>query len=429
MKFQKIQYFVLWAVFSIILTFLSRQFWETHLPQTFSFDMEKIVNHIAPWEENQFGNREFQKMNDVYSILNNQHYENGLINSGKMFDRALKGFVDALDDPYTVYMDSQENSWFTTSLKGQQDFEGIGAVVAKKDDGVMIEEVLKASPAQKAGLRPLDMIVEISGHKVQSLTLSEAVEKIRWPKWSKVELTIVRTIWSWENQQTGTIIWDKLLFKQIVIRDAITVPSVTSKVFDSGKNKKIWYINISIIGEETEKVLKNTIKDLSSQKIQGVILDLRWNGGGFLPIAVEIASHFIPKWQVIVSSKYKIYPNEVYQSQGYGDFEKLPVVVLVDGLTASAWEIIALALKEQKMATLIGTKTFGKWSIQTVQDLDDGSSLKYTIGKWYSPKDENIDHQGIVPDIEIKFDMNLYTTKEIDNQLEKAKETLKNLLQ
>lgn len=145
-----------------------------------------------------------------------------------------------------------------------------------------------------------------------------------------------------------------------VIRDTLTVPSLTNDIITLNDKNKIAHITISMIGEETENLLKKELLAIQKDGVKGVILDLRGNGGGILPIAVEIASHFIPKNKIVVTAKYQSFPTEIYTSQGYGNFEGKPIVVLIDGMTASAGEIIAMALQEQIGATLIGTQTFGK---------------------------------------------------------------------
>ncbi len=357
----------------------------------------------------------YSTFDQIRTVLEEQYFSSGELDSGAMIDRALKGYVAALDDPYTVYMDNKENEWFQTTLKWETDFEWIWAYVAKKDNGVMIEEIVKGSPSFKAGLQPLDLIIAIDGTGVDNLDLNQAVEKIRGPKWSTVELTIIR-----EKKEKAA---QKDLMKIKVVRDSISIPSVSQKVIESA-GKKIWYIAISIIWEETEKLFKESVSELKKQWVWWIILDLRGNWWGFLPIAVEISSHFVESDKVVVSTKYKAYPDEVYKSKGYGDFENFPVVVLVDGMTASAGEIIALALRENWWATIVWSTTFGKGSIQTMEELQWWASLKFTIGKRYSPTGTNVNGIGVKPDEEIIFDTEEYKKTQADNQLEKAKTIL-----
>lgn len=357
------------------------------------------------------------RIDQINAILQSNYYETESINTGKMQDNALKAYVDGLDDPYTVYLDSSTNSGFQQEIKWQQDFEGIWAVVSKKDYYVQVEELIKDSPAYKAGLFPLDRIVMIDTGSVKDVNINDAVSKIRWPKWSIVTLTIERI--KKDNS--------KEIIKKDVIRDKLSIPSVTSKII-SNKGKIFAHITISIIWEETENILKQQIEIIKQNHIDGIILDLRWNGWGLLPISVEIASHFIPQGELVVSSKYKQLWDENFYSEWYGNLENIPTVVLVDEMTASASEIIALALQEQIGAKIVGKQSFGKWTIQTMYEFNNWTSLKYTIWKRYSPSGKNINKTGVIPDVIVDFNLEAYKANGKDSQLDKAISTLESNL-
>ena len=292
--------------------------------------------------------------------------------------------------------------------------EGIGAVISKKDYYIQIDEIIKWAPAFTAGLRILDRIVMINTGSTKDLDVNQAVSQIRGPKWTTVKLTIER-IGKDEKKE---------VIEKEITRDKLIIPSVNGKIMTWINGEILWYINISIIGEETENLLRKTLNELKTANVQGIILDLRGNGWWLLPISVDIASHFIPKGKLVVSTKYTTFEDEQLLSKGYEDYQNLPMVVLVDGLTASAGEIIALALQEQIGAQLVGTQTFGKWSIQTMDEFNDGASLKYTVGKRYTPNGENINTTWATPDFVIEFDIDAYLQNAIDNQLEKAKEII-----
>ena len=349
----------------------------------------------------------------VDAILQDDYYYPENIDDWIMVQDAVKAYVDAIDDPYTVYMDAEENSGFMNDLEWEDHFEWIWAVVSKKDYYVLVEEVIKNAPAYKAGIKPLDRIIKIDDDYIQEWTLDEAVSKMRWPAWSQVVITLERD--NWEDTQ---------VLKIEVTRDTVDIPSVTSETFDIW-GKKVWYIEISTIWEETEKLFKNTISELKSENIEWIILDLRWNWWWYLDIWVQIASHFIPKWQLVVEAKYRWYTDTNYYSKWYWDFEWMKTVVLVDWLTASAWEIIALALQEQIWATVLWTTTFWKWTIQTIYPFDDWDSLKYTVWAWFPPSDRNINKIWADPDIVVEFDADAYINDDIDNQLEEAKNLFK----
>lgn len=387
----------------------------------------KFKNNLYLYDYNSITNtsltnnleKKYSRFEDVLKILQREYYDQDLLLSGEktMIDSALAAYVNAIDDPYTVYMNNQESSGFQQDLKWESDFEWIGAYIMKKDYYVMIEEVLKDSPAFKAWLKPLDRIVIINSWYTEKMTIDEAVSKIRGPKWTKVWLVI-------ERYERG---WKREIIEREVLREKLVVPSVVSKVFEQNWHK-IWYLEIYMVGEETENLFEKEIINLTNQNVEWIILDLRWNGGGFLPIAVQIASHFIPSWKLIVTAKYKTFWDENYYSKWYKDLQSLPTIVLVDGMTASAWEIIAMALQEQKWIQLLGVQTFWKWSIQTIKDFQDGATLKYTIWKRYSPQWKNIDKVWITPDVIIEFDVDKYKNDTIDNQLEEAKKILINNL-
>ena len=362
--------------------------------------------------------KKYERFDAIYGILQSSYYNVDKLNTGKMLNNALKAYVDGIDDPYTIYMDNEQNSGFQEELKWSSDFEGIWAVISKKDYYIQIDEVIKGSPAFTAGLRMLDRIVMINTWLTKSLDVNQAVSQIRGPKWTNVKLTIERTA------KDGT----KEVIEKEITRDKLIIPSVNGKIITWAHGDSIGYINISIIGEETENLLRQTLSELKTQNIQGIILDLRGNWWWLLPISVQIASHFITKGKLVVSTKYTTFEDEKLLSEGYTDYQNLPMVVLVDGLTASAWEIIALALKEQIGAQLVGTQTFGKWSIQTMDEFDDGASLKYTVGKRYTPNGENIDITWAAPDVLVEFDPDKYTRDMIDTQLEKAKEVLRTMI-
>lgn len=415
--------FILWALFGGFIRQIGHEWNALHQPliQQGKLNLDGLISsikNVVNVQDLWLWGKKYERFDTVYNILQSEYYDVDKINTGKMLDNALKAYVDAIEDPYTVYMDSTENSGFQEELKGSEDFEGIGAVISKKDYYIQIDEIVKGSPAFKAGLRILDRIVMINSWSTKSIDVNEAVKEIRGPKWTNVTLTIERI------NKDGS----KEVIEKDITREKLTVPSVNGKIITWANNMKIWYINISIIGEETENLLKTTISDLKTQKVQGVIMDLRGNWWGLLPVAVQVASHFIPKGKLVVSTKYTTFQDEKMLSEWYADYQNIPMVVLVDGLTASAGEIIALALREDIGAQLVGTQTFGKWSIQTMDDFPDGASLKYTVGKRYAPNGENIDTTWATPDVVIDFDADQYTSKNIDNQLEKAKQVLATMI-
>ena len=410
--------FLSWIVFGLLLRQIRFGYLQLHEPiiQDGTINLSSLMQSIGDVIHHRSSSEglSYDRFDSIYQLLSTSYYDHSKLATGVMLNSALKAFVDAVDDPYTVYLDTDQSSWFHEELKGQSDFEGIGAVVTKKSDYVLIEEIVKSSPAYAAGLMPLDRILMINTWSVKDLSIDEAVSAIRWPKGTQVLLTLERI------QKDGK----KEILEKKVTRDKVLVPSLTSEILTGKNNKKIAYITISVIGEETEHLMQAAVTQLKQTPLAWVIVDLRGNGGWLLQIANEIVSHFLPKGTPVVEAKYTTFPDESFVSQWYDELDKLPVVVLMDGMTASAGEIIALALKEKDGATLLGTQTFGKWSIQTMDEFADGSSLKYTIGKWFSPSGRSIDKVGINPDIVLPFDADQYNQSHIDVQLEKAKSLL-----
>ena len=362
--------------------------------------------------------KKYERFEEIQQVLNQEYVDQKLLLSGEksMLNSAVKAYVDGLGDPYTTYLDAVEFSGLQHELEWEGQIEGIWAVVGKKEYYIQIEEVIKGSPAFKAGLLPLDRIIMIGTGETKNLTTYEAVSLIRGKKWTKVKFGIERPQNSWENQY--------LVIE--VERDTIDVPSVRSKIL-THNNQKIWYIEISIFWEQTNKLLTRAISDSVNENVSGIVLDLRGNGGGLLPVAVDLAGHFLEPWTLVVKTDFYTYQKVDYRAKGFGELKEFPIVVLIDKMSASASEILALALREQgSNVKILGTSSFWKGTIQTLKDFDDQTSLKYTVGKRFWPQWTSIDKIGITPDIEVAFDMTGYIEKKIDNQLEKALEVLTN---
>jgi len=383
--------------------------------------VDPILNQITQSIQNYKGEtapKEYKRFEELYDILQKEYYSWSMVDSWAMMIWAVKAYVQAIGDPYTTYLDIVENDDLNESLQGSSDFEWIGAYVSMKEQGVQIDEVIKDGAAYDQWIFPLDIIVQVDGEIRNTMTIWDAVEKIRGPEWSEVTLLILR------QNKAG----EKELVEKTVTRKKIELLSVTSEVIQTW-DTKIWYIEMSSIWDQTDALFAKEMQLLNEQAIDWLILDLRWNWWGYLDTAVEIVSHFLPKWDIVVTAKHRTFQDETYTSKGYGTVWDIPVVVLINGFTASAWEIIAMALQEDRDAIVVWTTTFWKWSIQTIKSFEDGSSLKYTIGKRYSPSDKNIDKVWFEPSIPIEFDAELYQESLIDNQLQLAVSTIKTTLQ
>lgn len=344
-----------------------------------------------------------------YNLISKNYYDANDLDKQKLVYWATKWLVEALWDKFSEFMTPDENKQFSESLTW--DFEGIWAVVDKVELWVVVDRLIKWSPALKNDVRKWDIIMKANDIDLSNLSLVDAVAKIKWPASTKVVLTIYRA-------------WEKELLKKEITREKITIPSVDSKLLD----KNIWYIALNIFWENTASEFSEALTDLQGKKVNWLIIDLRDNWGWFLQSAVDILSNFTKKWKLLVTTKYKdSFLNNYYYSDNIWEVVKLPIVVLVNENTASASEITAWALRDYNLAIITWKKSYGKWSVQEPFDMWDGSMLKLTIAKWYTPKDYNIDKQGIKPDIEIDFEKE-DIEKWYDRQLEESKKILEKFI-
>jgi len=336
----------------------------------------------------------YNGVEEIYSALKNSF--DGSLDSSKLEDGLKQGLVNAAGDPFTEYLNAQESKEFEGDLNGS--FEGIGAELSKDDNSIVVISPIAGFPAEKAGLRSQDVIAEIDGQSTNDMTVTEAVKKIRGPKGTKVKLGIIRDGKSLEIEIT---------------RDQIKIPSVTSEVV----NGNIGVIKISRFGDDTTELAKKAANDLQAKGVKGIILDLRGNPGGLLDSAVDVSSLWLPHGTKVLEEKRGGETIKTYTARGNPIFENMPTVVLVDGGSASASEIVAGALHDNKAATIIGEQTFGKGSVQEVQSLKNGGSLKVTVARWYTPSGRNIDKEGISPDQKVKR-----TEKDLSAKIDPQKE-------
>ena len=336
---------------------------------------------------------------EVWNALKQNYVDKIKIKDRDLFYGSLKGMAESLGDPYTVFMDPKTAQEFTNDLAGT--FEGIGAEVGMRNDIITIIAPLDGMPAQKAGIRSGDKIYKIDGQTTAGLTVDEAVNKIRGTKGTKVTLTILRG--TPEKPQDISI-----------TRDVIFVKSVKTEMRSDG----IFVIKVSNFNDDTEGLFQSAVAEAVAKKPKGIILDLRNNPGGYLDTAVSMASEWVEAGPVVVEQFGENKRNE-YPSNGSARLKNIPTVVLVNGGSASASEILAGALRDYKKATLVGEQTYGKGSVQTLKNFSDGSSLKVTIAKWLTPAGDFINEKGIAPGVVIKLTQS-DIDKNIDPQMNKA---------
>lgn len=301
-----------------------------------------------------------------------------------LLDGMKAGLAEAAGDPYTVYLNAEEAEEFNDQLNGT--FSGIGAELGQDaDKNLIIVSPIAGFPASKAGLRPQDIITEIDGKSTAGINVAEAVTKIRGPKGTDVTLRILR------NKS------EDLTFT--ITRADIKIPSVKYEVLDGN----VGYMQIIQFNSDTAQLATKAAKEFKAKGVKGVVLDLRGNPGGLLDAAVDVSSLWLKKGATVLQERR----GGVVVSTGFANgndiLRGMPTAVLINEGSASASEIVAGALKDNKAATVFGVKSFGKGSVQQIKQLAGGSELKVTIARWYRPSGENIDKKGIEPDKEVKM--------------------------
>lgn len=336
---------------------------------------------------------------EAWNLLKSKSVQN--IDDKKMVEGAITGLLGSADDPYTTYFTKEENDRFREDIGGE--FSGIGIEIIEKDNVPVIVAPISDTPADKAGLKPEDIIVEIDGTKTSDIGFNDTINRIRGTEGTKVTLKIIRA---------GST--DPITFE--ITRAKITVKSVewSEKTVDG---KKIAYIKIRQFGDDTDDLFESAAKDVIKNNPDGIIIDLRNDPGGYLETSVNIASYFI-KDGAIVTEKGRDSSSKEYRSTGNGKLKNYKVTLLVNGGSASASEILTGALKDRLNSEIIGEKTFGKGSVQELLNLSDGSAVKITVAKWFTPNGTQINGAGLTPDIAIVDDEK--TTA--DEQLLRAEE-------
>ena len=319
----------------------------------------------------------------------------------------IKGYVDAYKDPYTIFFPPVQAKSFAQNVKGS--FGGVGMQVSEKDGRVVVIAPLKDSPAMKAGILAGDLIVSVDGKDTSSMSSEEAVSLIRGDIGTDVKIGVL-------HKDAKTVTEVK------ITRQEIKIPTL-----DTEKKDGVFIIHLYNFSAESSPLFEKAIKEFATSNMQYLVLDLRGNPGGYLDAAVNMASFFLPEGKMIVSEKYGGTSDDSgHRSKGYNLFNgNLKMVILVDGGSASASEILAGALKDHGIAKVVGVKSFGKGSVQQLIDLSDGSSLKVTIAKWYTPNGVSISEHGIVPDVEVALDPKLLANKKIDTQIKMAIDVVK----
>jgi len=324
-----------------------------------------------------------ETVKQVWNIIFDDYVDRDHLDPDTLSEGAIEGMLEALDDPYSSYLDAETHQLGLSSLEGE--LEGIGAQVAIRDEQITIIAPIANSPAAAAGIRAGDVVLEIDGQSTAEMSLAEAVLNIRGPKGTSVRLLILHQDES-EPEEIE------------IVRDKIELPSVHFEM-----REDIAYINITHFSGHTSEELSATLESMTREEIRGIILDLRSNPGGILEIVVDVTSYFLPEGVVVsvVDNRKEQTALEVNPKELITD---LPMVVLVDSFSASGSEVLAGALQDYGRATIAGSQTFGKGSVNVLHKLKDGSGLFITTARWLTPNGRLIEGEGIKPDIELELE-------------------------
>mgnify|MGYP006288544993 CR=1 FL=1 len=374
-----------------------------------------LTNGSEPGSEQENGEQVtteelFDPFWEAWNIVHQQYIEQP-VNDVALMRGAISGMLEALGDPHTSYMNPEEFQQANIPMDGN--YEGIGAWVDPTGDYLEIISPMPGSPAEEAGLKPGDIVIAINGEDMTGIDGNLVIQKVMGPAGSEVTLTIER-----EGEPEP--------FDVTLTRQEITVPSVESRMVE---NENLGYVQIITFGQRTRKELREELSSLLEQNPQGLIIDLRNNGGGYLQTAVQVASQFIGEGVILYEDYGYDQGMDEYTANKGGLATEIPLVVLVNGGTASASEIVAGAIQDYDRGELIGTTTFGKGSVQNWIELSDQQgAVRVTIARWLTPEKRQINQEGLEPDHVVELSEEDFENEE-DPQLQKAIEVLSEKVQ
>lgn len=371
----------------------------TRHPQTFN------VTGLDNADKGITSKEDFSVFWDAWQRIQNSYLRAGEVKSVEMIYGAAEGLVASLKDPYSVFMNPAEAKRFGEDINGN--FGGIGAEIGIKNEQIVVIAPLKNSPAEKSGIMAGDKLYEINASSTVNMSINDAVKKIRGPKGTTVTFLIGRT----GHEKPLTI---------KVVRDTITIPVVEWKM----KDNAIAHIQFYTFSADSAGLVRKAVVEAQSAGAKGIVLDMRNNPGGYLDAAVTIAGYFMDAGKTIVFEEFRNGKRDTFLSHGTPIAKGIPMAIILNGGSASASEILAGALKDNLGTQIVGEKSFGKGTVQELTELRNGAEIKLTIAHWILPKGTQIDKNGIVPDIAIKY-TEADREKKRDPQLEKALEIVK----
>lgn len=371
------------------------------LTQTKKVEISGVVNigsNEAP--------KDFSVFWEAWQKLKDLHADALKTSDQDLLYGALRGLAGSFKDPNTNFFPPSDARKFEEDVNGS--FGGIGANIGQDNDVITVIAPLKGTPSEKAGLKSGDLILKINNEPTNGLDVNEAVKKIRGPVGTNVVLTIFRKEWAQPRDISIT-------------RETIIIPTLDFSLKD---DNQIADLQLYGFNENAPLLFYKAAYGILTTGVKGVILDLRDDPGGFLEVATDLAGYFVPRGQIIVSERYRSGPDRVFRATGNEGLKNLPVVVLINRGSASASEILAGTLRDLRGAKLVGERSFGKGTVQEVENLKDGSSLKITVAHWVMPKGKLLDKDGIKPDYEVVLTDDDIKNKR-DPQLDKALEVLR----
>ncbi|PIZ86890.1 MAG: hypothetical protein COX92_02385 [Candidatus Nealsonbacteria bacterium CG_4_10_14_0_2_um_filter_40_15] len=385
---------VLFFLIPIILAVFGTGFWFGKIQTTCEICPPQDVDLSLFWQ--------------VWKTLQEKFVDKAKIDTQELIYGAISGMVKSLDDPYTVFLKPEDSKRFIEDVKGS--FDGIGVEIDIRNGQLQVVAPLEGTPGQRAGLKPGDIITKINGTSTADMSIEEAVNMIRGPKGTDVALTIFRDEWK-ETREIK------------ITRDTIEVPSLKWEI----KDNNVAYLRLYQFSENAVFDFQNAAIEILNSDAQKIVLDLRGNPGGYLEVAQDIAGWFLKKGEVVVIKDFgQDKEQKLYKAQGNALLLPYPIVVLVNKGSASAAEILAGCLRDDRDIKLIGETSFGKGSVQELEKLKGGSSLKVTIAKWLTPNGELITGKGLEPDIKVEMTEEDYKADK-DPQLDRALEIIKTL--
>lgn len=386
---------------SLAVGFLGGSYFEAHkIPVP-------VVGNLINKDIGQPKNIDFSTFWTVWNLLHSRYVDNDELDTQNLIYGAIDGLVKAVGDPYTVFLKPKESEEFNQQISGS--FSGIGIEIGLRDNILTVIAPIKNTPAARAGLLAGDKILKIDDKMTEGMKLDEAVSLIRGPKGTRVKLTIFRE----KAKETKDV---------AITRDVIKIPTVDWKLLD----ENVAYLEILTFNKNVDLEFKKAAQEIIESEADKIILDLRNDPGGLLDSAINIAGYFLDADKIVTIEKFGDGRENQFRTQPNGQLKNYPVIVLINKGSASASEILAGALKDNRGVLIVGENSFGKGSVQEMAELPQKASLKITIAKWLTPSGRSIDENGIKPDVEIqRTEEDIKADK--DPQLDKARELIRNL--